>query len=191
MVNAPETKNLPGRKSDVQESQWLMKLHTYGLLRNPFRPSQEIRIMRTYWRQRNESGAVGGAPYPADSESADADEPPVSKCLRDLSGVTGQAIVKAIRAGEQSAEAGCPAGRTRESKRSGDCSQRGELARRSLILTKQEQDGHEFCVRQISECDARLRQYLKQRQDRSAGASLPEEKRRETVAEEKGEQASI
>jgi transposase len=34
LVNARETKNLPGRKSDVQESQWLMKLHTYGLLRN-------------------------------------------------------------------------------------------------------------------------------------------------------------
>ena len=48
LVNARDTKNLPGRKSDVQESQWLMKLHTYGLLRNSFRPSQEIRVMRTY-----------------------------------------------------------------------------------------------------------------------------------------------
>jgi hypothetical protein len=37
LVNARETKNLPGPKSDVQESQWLMKLHTYGLLRNSFR----------------------------------------------------------------------------------------------------------------------------------------------------------
>ena len=43
LVNARDTKNLPGRKSDVQESQWLMKLHTYGLLRNSFRPAQEIR----------------------------------------------------------------------------------------------------------------------------------------------------
>src|SRR5215475_4425554 len=54
LVNARETKNLPGRKSDVQESQWLMKLHTYGLLRNSFRPVPEIRRMRTYWRQRND-----------------------------------------------------------------------------------------------------------------------------------------
>src|SRR5437773_879556 len=54
LVNARETKNLPGRKSDVQKSQWLMKLHTYGLLRNSFRPSQEIRTMRTYWRQRHQ-----------------------------------------------------------------------------------------------------------------------------------------
>jgi len=54
LVNARHTKNLPGRKSDVQESQWLLKLHTYGLLRNSFRPTQEIRTMRTYWRQRND-----------------------------------------------------------------------------------------------------------------------------------------
>src|SRR5947208_11634410 len=54
LVNARETKNLPGRKSDVQESQWLMKLHTYGLLRNSFRPSQASCTMRTYCRQRND-----------------------------------------------------------------------------------------------------------------------------------------
>jgi hypothetical protein len=44
LVNARHTKNLPERKSDVQESQWLMKLHTYGLLRNSFRPPEEIRV---------------------------------------------------------------------------------------------------------------------------------------------------
>ena len=54
LVNARHTKNLPGRKSDVQESQWLMKLHTYGLLRNSFHPPAEIRVCRTFWRQRSD-----------------------------------------------------------------------------------------------------------------------------------------
>ena len=54
LVNARHTKNLPGRKSDVQESQWLLKLHTYGLLNNSFQPVSEIRVLRTYWRQRGE-----------------------------------------------------------------------------------------------------------------------------------------
>ena len=54
LVNARHTKNLPGRKSDVQESQWLLKLHTYGLLNNSFQPPSEIRVLRTYWRQRGE-----------------------------------------------------------------------------------------------------------------------------------------
>src|ERR1700740_26670 len=54
LVNARHTKNLPGRKSDVQESQWLLKLHTYGLLNNSFQPVSEMRMLRTYWRQRGE-----------------------------------------------------------------------------------------------------------------------------------------
>ena len=47
LVNARQTKNLPGRKSDVQESQWLLKLHTYGLLSNSLQPPAEIRVLRT------------------------------------------------------------------------------------------------------------------------------------------------
>src|SRR5882757_6835849 len=53
LVNARHTKNLPGRKSDVQECQWLMKLHTYGQLNNSFRPPEQIRAVRTIWRLRD------------------------------------------------------------------------------------------------------------------------------------------
>ena len=52
VVNAQGTKNLPGRKSDVQECEWLRKLHTYGLLRNSYRPPEEIRGLRDLWRLR-------------------------------------------------------------------------------------------------------------------------------------------
>src|SRR5437762_442750 len=53
LVNAQHTKNVPGRKSDVQECQWLLKLHAFGLLNNSFQPTDEIRIARTLWRQRS------------------------------------------------------------------------------------------------------------------------------------------
>jgi hypothetical protein len=53
-VNARHTKNLPGRKSDVQESQWWLKLHTYGLLNNSLQPVSEIGVLRSDWRQRAE-----------------------------------------------------------------------------------------------------------------------------------------
>ena len=52
LVNARHTRNLPGRKSDVQESQWLLKLHTYGLLRNSFHPPAAIRVVRILIRSR-------------------------------------------------------------------------------------------------------------------------------------------
>lgn len=53
LVNAQHTRNLPGRKSDVQESQWLMKLHTYGLLRDSFRLEENMEQVRTIWRLRD------------------------------------------------------------------------------------------------------------------------------------------
>jgi hypothetical protein len=51
-VNAQHTKHVPGRKSDVEECQWLLKLHAFGPLNNSFQPTHEIRIARTLWRQR-------------------------------------------------------------------------------------------------------------------------------------------
>jgi len=87
LVNARDTKNLPGRKSNVQESQWLMKFYTYGLLRNSFRPPQEIRTMRTYWRQRYDLVRAAGAHHPAHAEGAHADEYPVANVLSDVSGM--------------------------------------------------------------------------------------------------------
>src|SRR5712691_10203723 len=61
LVNARHTKNLPGRKSDVQECQWLLKLHAFGLLSNSFQPTNEIRIARTLWRQRASLVAEAGS----------------------------------------------------------------------------------------------------------------------------------
>src|ERR1700751_511622 len=53
VTNARYTKMLPGRKSDVQECQWLQKLHTFGLLTRSFRPTEEFRVLRSYMRQRD------------------------------------------------------------------------------------------------------------------------------------------
>src|ERR1700720_1474870 len=101
LVNARETKNLPGRKSDVQESQWLMKLHTYGLLRNSFRPSQEVRTMRTYWRQRNDLVRAAGRHIQRIQKAMTQMNVQLANVLSDVSGVTGQAIVHAMLAGER------------------------------------------------------------------------------------------
>src|ERR1700726_1613853 len=101
LVNARETKNLPGRKSDVQESQWLMKLHTYGLLRNSFRPSQGVRTMRTYWRQRNDLVRTAGRHIQRIQKAMTQMNIQLANVLSDVSGMTGQAIIKAILAGER------------------------------------------------------------------------------------------
>ena len=52
LVNARHVKNVPGRKSDVLDCQWLQRLHTYGLLEGAFRPPEQICTLRGYVRQR-------------------------------------------------------------------------------------------------------------------------------------------
>ncbi len=53
LVNARHVKNVPGRKSDVLDCQWLCQLHTYGLLHGAFRPADEVCTLRAYVRQRS------------------------------------------------------------------------------------------------------------------------------------------
>jgi hypothetical protein len=101
LVNARHTKNLPGRKSDVQESQWLLKLHTYGLLNNSFQPVSEIRVLRTYWRQRGEHVREAATCIQRMQKALTQMNVQLANVISDISGLTGQAIIRAIVAGER------------------------------------------------------------------------------------------
>src|SRR6266446_7892545 len=188
LVNARDTKNLPGRKSDVQESQWLMKLHTYGLLRNSFRPVQEIRTMRTYWRQRNDLVQSAGRHIQRIQKVLTQMNLQLANVLSDLSGMTGQTIIKAILRGERDphklAEFRDP--RVKASEEQIARSLEGNWQEDLLFVLKQEQDGYEFCEKQMAECDRQLNHYLKQRADRSHAAPLPEEKRKGRLKKKSG-----
>jgi len=188
LVNARDTKNLPGRKSDVQESQWLMKLHTYGLLRNSFRPPQEIRMMRTYWRQRNDLVHSAGRHIQRMQKALTQMNIQLANVLSDVSGVTGQAIIKAILRGERDPQklAALRDLRVKASEEQIAQSLEGHWQPDLLFVLKQEQDGYEFCQQQMAECDHQLAQYLQQREDRSQSAPLPEEKRKERLRKKKG-----
>jgi transposase len=187
LVNAKETKNLPGRKSDVQESQWLMKLHTYGLLRNSFRPSQEIRTMRTYWRQRNDLVRAAGRHIQRMQKALTQMNIQLANVLSDVSGLTGQAIIKAILAGERDPYqlAALRNWRVKASEEEIARSLEGNWQEDLLFVLQQEQDGYEFCLKQMAECDQWLEHYLREQQDGSHGASLPEEKRKERLRKKK------
>jgi len=187
LVNAKETKNLPGRKSDVQESQWLMKLHTYGLLRNSFRPSQEIRTMRTYWRQRNDLVRAAGRHIQRMQKALTQMNIQLANVLSDVSGMTGQTIVKAILAGERDPYqlAALRNWRVKASEEEIARSLEGNWQEEHLFVLQQEQDGYQFCLKQMAECDQRLQRYLRQQEDRSQGAILPEEKRKERLRKKK------
>ena len=86
LVNAQHTKNVPGRKTDIQECQWLLKLHTFGLLNNSFQPTDEIRRARTLWRHRGNLVADAGSAIQRTQKALIEMNIQLSNVLSDLSG---------------------------------------------------------------------------------------------------------
>ena len=101
LVNAQHTKNVPGRKSDVQECQWLLKLHTFGLLNNSFQPTDEIRVARALWRQRGNLVADASSAIQRIQKVLIEMNVQLSNVLSDISGVSGMNIIQAILDGER------------------------------------------------------------------------------------------
>lgn len=101
VVNARYTKTLPGRKSDVQECQWLQKLHTFGLLNNSFRPPEQIRVLRCYLRQRENLVQQAGTCIQQMQKVLTEMNLQLANVISDLSGVTGMKILQAILEGER------------------------------------------------------------------------------------------
>jgi transposase len=126
-----------------------MKLHTYGLLRNSFRLSQQIRMMRTYWRQRNDLVQRAGRHIQRTQKTLTQMNIQLANVLSDVSGKTGQAIIKAILAGERDPHklAAFRDHRVKSSEEEIARSLEGNWQEDLLFVLQQEQDGYEFRCR--------------------------------------------
>ena len=162
LVNARHTKNLPGRKSDVQESQWLMKLHTYGLLRNSFRPPEEIRPIRAVWRLRERHVQEAARSIQHMQKALTAMNVQLSNAISDIGGVSGQAILRSILRGERDPHvlARLCDRRIKASEEEVMRSLEGNWQEDQLFELQQAVEEYDFRQKQLSECDAKLKAYL-------------------------------
>jgi transposase len=101
LVNARHLKNVPGRKSDVQDCQWIQRLHSYGLLSASFRPAAEMVALRAYLRQRVMLLEHRAAHIQHMQKALQQMNVQLTQVLSDITGVTGLAIIRAIVAGER------------------------------------------------------------------------------------------
>ena len=79
----------------------MLKLHTYGLLNNSFPPVSEIRVLRTYWRQRGEHVRGAATCIQRMQKALTQMNVQLANVISDISGLTGQAIIRAMVAGER------------------------------------------------------------------------------------------
>lgn len=163
LVNARHTKNLPGRKTDVHESQWLLKLHTYGLLGNSFHPTAEIRVARTYWRQRAEHVQAAGTCIQRMQKVLTQMNVQLANVISDIGGWTGQAIIRAILDGERDPVhlAALADPRVQATPDEIANSLHGTWRPELLFLLKQHVDMYDMYQRRIRECDEELERHLK------------------------------
>jgi transposase len=162
LVNAKYTKNLPGRKTDVQESQWLLKLHTYGLLNNSFRPSVEILSMRTYWRLRSEHVREASTTVQRIQKVLTEMNVQLANVISDIAGVSGMAIIRAILEGERNPDrlaSLCRAG-IRASREQVARSLQGSWRPDLLFALEQQVRNYDHYQRQIERCDQHLQWHV-------------------------------
>ncbi len=185
VVNATGTKNLPGRKTDVQECEWLRKLHTYGLLRGSFRVAEEIEQVQTIWRRRER--VVKGA-----AESIQHMQKALTKmnvqlanAVSDIAGVTGMKIIRAMVGGQLDpwTLAKLRDGRIQASEEEIARSLEGHWREDLLWELKQALEAYEFHEKQRAACDEKLREYLRELPTREAEPVAGE------LAEESAKQA--
>jgi len=163
LVNARHTKNLPGRKSDVAECQWLLKLHTFGLLNNSFQPSDEVRRARTLWRHRAGLVAQASSAIQRMQKTLTEMKIQLSNVLSDLSGVSGMRILQAILDGKRDprelAELADP--QVKASKEVLAKSLEGNWRQELLFVLQQEIELYRTYHEKIGGCDQQLEQHLK------------------------------
>ena len=100
LVNAHHVKNVPGKKTDVEDCQWIQHLHACGLLRGSFRPVEEVCTIRSLWCHRDNLIELATIHLRHMQKALDQMNVQLH-VISDLAGATGLAIVDAILAGER------------------------------------------------------------------------------------------
>ena len=162
LANAQHTKNVPGRKTDVQECQWLMKLHTYGLLRDSFRLAQEMENVRTIWRLRDRHVKEAGRAVQHIQKALTKMNIQLANVISDINGLSGQEIIAAILQGERDPWklADLKHYRVRASREEVARSLEGNWREDVLFELQQAVNSYQFVHQQMQECDRKLERYL-------------------------------
>ena len=162
VVDARGTKNLPGRKSDVQECQWIRKLDTYGLLRDCFQLPQAMRSIRTLWRLRQRWVSEAGRAIQQMQKALITMNVQLANAISDITGKTGLAIIRAIVAGERNPWklAALRDVRIQATEEEIANSLAGNWREDMLFELHQVLAAYDFVQQQIAECDLRLYQEI-------------------------------
>ena len=165
LVDARQVKYVPGRKSDVQDCQWLQKLMSHGLLRAAFRPAADVCVLQAVVRSREVLLTEQASWVQRGQKALVQMNIQLTEVIRDVMGQTGQAIIRDRVAGERDPKA-LARHRHRRIKASEPDIVRaltGNWREEHLFVLKQALGMYDDIGAHLHECDAKLRELLAER----------------------------
>ena len=163
VVNGRHVRNVPGRKTDMADCQWLATLHAHGLLRSGFVPRSEIRRLQDYLRLRQDHIAMGASHVQHMQKALERMNVKLHSVISDLTGVSGMRVVRAILAGERDPSrllALCDVQIQRKKAERVRESLRGTWKAEHVFALRQALAGWDFYRALIQECDLAIEQLL-------------------------------
>ena len=176
LVNPRHVKNVPSRKTDVMDCQWLQYLHSVGLLRGAFRPPAEVRGVRALWRQRDALMRHSCWHIQHIHKALDQMNLQVHHVLTDITGASGTAMLDAILAGERDAArlAGLRDKRVQATEATLVKALTGDYRAEHLFCLRQAYAGYQFVQTQIGELDTEIQARLRELAPPPAALPAPE-----------------
>jgi len=162
LVHAKYVKNVPGRKSDVGDCQWIQQLHSYGLLTRAFVPADKVRELRCYVRHRNTLEREKADSIRRMHKALDMMNVKVHHLVTDMAGVAGMGILRAIAAGETDSGklSGHHVKRMKATKEELRRSLEGNYRAEHVFSLRQCLSAFDFYEGQMGECDQQIEQVL-------------------------------
>jgi len=162
LVNARHVKNVPGRKTDVEDCQWLQYLHTVGLLRASFRPEQAVCNVRSILRHRDSLVQMASVHVQHMQKALDQMNLQLHHVISDITGVTGTVIIEAILQGERDPHklAELRDGRIKAAAETIAKALVGDYRREHLFTLRQSRAAYRNYQQLIAACDVEIQGYL-------------------------------
>ena len=183
LVDPRRIKNVPGRKSDVLDCQWLQQLHTYGLLSAAFRPEADIRRLRSYLRQRAMLVEYAAQHVQHMQKALTQMNVKLHQVISDITGKTGMTIVEAIVGDERDprklAQFRDP--RTKADEETIALSLEGHWQEEHIFELTQALELYRVYQAKIAECDREIETQMGRFDDHSGGAAPAEQPRRNRI----------
>lgn len=164
LVNASDVKNFSGRKTDATDAEWLMMLHSYGLLKPCFQPENIARTMRNLVRHRDNLIRSASREVLHLQKAMEQMNLKLDNVFTDILGKSGQAIIKAILDGERDPKvlSAMADARCKKSREEIEKSLEATWDEEHLFEMKQSQELYDTYQRLMAECDKKIEEIANQ-----------------------------